>query len=286
MARRALISLLAAAVTAMSAAPADARTPRPPTKLWYGVKVTYKYDGIYDETRTDMAGTVHEVSNVEWQVHTGRSEAPLVRRNRETGEIGFAVAGGAVVVGKVKKVDWTHTVGWNQSVVHNALETCSPAGYTVRSHLSGHEVMNGVVQVADGSLNTALAAAPDSQTADETGTITCTRYCPFALPSSGRIPIEDPGGGCHFDPGPPVDGNAQWQFTYRNVTIPKQLNPQHEQDFRIPRGFGNRRMRVVSTADALYESTLSSPDRTTRETATETITLDFTRCPHTGRRPC
>jgi hypothetical protein len=284
--RRSLIALLAAALVAASAAPAEARTPRPPTRLWYSAKVTYKYDGVYDETRPGQMGGVHEVSNVEWGVHTQRGEAPLVRRNRETGEIEFAIVSGAQGVGRIKRVDWSRTVSWDPTV-NNALKTCSPPSYTVRSHLTTNPEINGLVQVGDGSFNTQLVAAPHSRTAEETGTITCTGQCPFALPGSGRAPIDDPGGGCHFDPGPPVDGNAQWEFPYRNdIAIPNQLRPQHEHNFRVRRGFGNRRLRVSSTADALYEGTLVTPDRNTRETATETITIDFTRCPHAGRRPC
>ena len=285
--RRSLIAILAAALVATSAAPAEARSPRPPTRLWYGVKVTYKYDGVYDETRPGTMGGVHEVSNLEWEVHTQRGEAPLVRRDRRTGEIGFAIVSGTQAVGKIKKVDWSHTVNWDPNTSRNALETCSPPSYTVTSNLTTNPELNGLVQVADGSFNNQLVAAPHSRTADETGTITCTGQCPYALPGSGRLAIEDPGGGCHFDPGMPIDGDAQWQFPYRNdIAIPNQLRPKHEHDFQLHRGFGNRHLHVSSTADALYEGTLITPDRNTRETATETITLDLTRCPHAGRRPC
>jgi hypothetical protein len=282
--RRPVPAILAAVLLAGAAAPAQAD---PPTRLWYSAKITYKYDGVYDETRVDRLGAVHVTENVEWQVHTDKGEAPLVRRNRRTGRIGVAVAGGAAVVGKIRRVDGVRTASWDPNAPNTYLRGCSPSMDTVRSKLTTNPEMSGLFTLSGGSLITLLTANPHAQQVNETGTITCAPQCPFGLPGSTRSPVEHPDGSCHFDPHQPFDHNAQWELPSHNtVAIGNQLRPQHEKDFVVKRGFGDRKITVTSVAKAEWESTLSDPARTTKETATETITLDFIRCPHAGRRSC
>jgi hypothetical protein len=280
--------LFIAVTAALVAAPAaQAARPKPPTKLWYKVKAGYVFTNTTEVVRTGPLPMVETaVIKGRFDVHTQKGEAPLLRRDRD-GDIGFGVAGGAAVVGQYQNIDWSRTTRW-ATVPNSDLNGCSTDHITKGAHLSANPQISGFVSLRGGRFNNTLSTAAQMLYTDDSGIVICDAPCPRVLPGRSSV-REESATSCTFRPEQPSTGPAPVEhLPWATSAIVDQLNAQH--DFEVPTGFGKKKLKVTSTAKATQERTLAreggfDPPKLT-ETVDETFTLNFTRCPGAGRKPC
>jgi hypothetical protein len=282
---RSLIAVLTAAAVVTCAAPADAarRGSHPPTRLWYGVKVIVEWNHVWDEVHPDTPGVGRtDTSHILWEAHTTPGEAILLRYDRSTHNIGFAGAIGGSAVGRLILTDWQNVIRWDGETI----PSCNGSSVTTEAHLSRNPQLAGLVSVSGGVLVQRLSTLAKSNTTDVTAPIDCTGHCPPRLPLTPRSPIDTGGGNCRFDSGGTFEGDAQWElFHYaHDPQLPNRLAAAHH--YTLNGHFGDRIERVTSTARADARINRSMPTVLGTENVLETIILDFTRCPHAGRRPC
>lgn len=282
--------IFAASVVGLLAVPApEPAAAKQPTKLWYKVKAGYEFTNTVEVVYTGPLAMVEtSVMKGRFEVRTQKGDAPLLRRQRD-GDIGFGVAHGAAVVGRYHYLDWTHTTDWTAGAQNSDLKGCSTTTVVKSAHLSATPQISGFVGLRSGRINNRLSTGAQLLYTDDSGVVTCTvPSCPRVLPGRSSV-REETATTCTFRPEQPSTGPAPVEhLPWANSTIVDKLNAQH--DFEVPTGFGKKKLDVTSTATATQERTLArdggfDPPKL-KETVTETFTLQFTRCPGKGRRPC
>jgi hypothetical protein len=264
------------------AAPAQAaKKSKPPTRLWYELRMKYEFTDIHDVLKRGPGEFLdRSVANVVWEVHPADDGAVLVRRNPRSGKFTFSSLRAIDAVGTVTKADWDHEFRWNPAAVFVG---CSPSSIKSSSHIQSNPEMVGNVAFSDGALVWSLSAAPHSLLTQDTGPVMCPKeaFCPKTIP--GRPTAEQmPDGSCRYDPQDPIVHTTQWEFPWWSSDVPKLIAPQRE--FQIKRGFGRKHVSASTRADAFVRGELDNADTT--ETAIERISFEFTLCPGSGRRSC
>jgi hypothetical protein len=280
----AMISSLAA----VGAAPATAA----PSKLWYRVKLDYGWTNV---TETAYRNGYHseratqEVAVTAKTPKTGvTNEAPLVRRDRDTGKIEFGTNLTAFVGGRVTKSDYTRTETFNEPPPPPPLRPydCSPEISKTEAHLIGGDKINALLFLSDGAFAAQFVGEPVGRWTDETGVITCD-LCLHPHPLATTVPMYN-GDSCSYQPNAPFTGPIALELVARGgPKFQDMLQKGHK--FRVRGRFGAKSLTATSKSTARFKSEhglISGDPYDVTETLTERVSVTFTLCPRKGRRPC